>query len=542
MQYGFRSFVLQHPYMTLFLFFVLLFSLGTIGIEITRIDVRFALMTEELSRYPVGVFPTVNGVAYADYPVTCQLLSWVTTLGGHWVNQWSLALPTMLFGAGLIALTAKLGDSVRPGLGIIAAAFSLLTLEYLRVFLCFSIDVPVAFITMAAIFLLQKPWNRWQPALLLILLLAALAVRGPLGLILTGAAVTGYLAGCRRWRELMIFWGTGAVAVLIGVPAAVALIYWQGGRELLDVFWQWQVSSRMGNDDLFYYFTSGIASFAPVVPLALVFFCVCRRKPEGQVAGWLGWALLPLLLLSIPACKHLRYMTLTIPAFSLVAAWCFLTLPEKASRWIRPLDRLSWLCLPVAVIAILGLAVAGIILAGMRAPMLQWGTGLVLVLAAGRLLRGQKLLCCAVLFSIVATLGFFPFGGMLEDSRTFVSAVEKERTGRIYLFCLGPDHDDLKYVLNTAPERRKDIIYLFIKPRSTETQLGKMYPALIAADTIPLIQESDRLILLEQNLPKLREMAGRVNLDVVVFRRGSLGHRDCVSAGLVPRSAVGVME
>ncbi len=38
-----------------------LLSLGTIGTEVTKIDIRFALMVQDMALHGLGMFPTLNG-------------------------------------------------------------------------------------------------------------------------------------------------------------------------------------------------------------------------------------------------------------------------------------------------------------------------------------------------------------------------------------------------------------------------------------------------------------------------------------------------
>ena len=62
------SWIGRHPTASLVIFMFAALALGNAGQEITRINIRFALMTSEMARHPLGVFPTLNGQPYADYP------------------------------------------------------------------------------------------------------------------------------------------------------------------------------------------------------------------------------------------------------------------------------------------------------------------------------------------------------------------------------------------------------------------------------------------------------------------------------------------
>ena len=45
----------------------LFFTLATAGVEFSKLDVRFAYIMQEMSGHPLGVFPKIHGVPYADY-------------------------------------------------------------------------------------------------------------------------------------------------------------------------------------------------------------------------------------------------------------------------------------------------------------------------------------------------------------------------------------------------------------------------------------------------------------------------------------------
>ncbi len=107
-----KDFAVKHPTAALAAFVLVMLSIGTLGTEITRINIRFAMMTQEMAYRPIGCFPTINGYPYADYPVLYNLLSYWTTFGARIVNNFTMSLPTILFAVYTIVMTAKVGSDM----------------------------------------------------------------------------------------------------------------------------------------------------------------------------------------------------------------------------------------------------------------------------------------------------------------------------------------------------------------------------------------------------------------------------------------------
>ena len=98
-----KALIVKHPTAALAVFVMVMLSIGTLGMEITRINIRFAMMTQEMAEHPLGLFPTLNGEPYADYPSLYNLLSYLTSGGGRHVTRFTLALPSILFSCYVVA-------------------------------------------------------------------------------------------------------------------------------------------------------------------------------------------------------------------------------------------------------------------------------------------------------------------------------------------------------------------------------------------------------------------------------------------------------
>lgn len=543
------AFVERRPIMSLAVFMFVVFSLGTIGVEIARINIRFALMTGEMARHPLGLFPTLNGQPYADYPSLYNLLSYLTSCCGRCVTRFTLALPTILLSCYVVAMTAKTSELLKPGTGLCAALFSLLSYEYINIFMSFSIDLPVAATALTIVWSLLK-FDFGGKALPIYagMLILAFAVRGPLGLIMCGAVTAGIILGARRWKALILYGVTGAAAAAACLGIAYGAIHRQGGRELWLTVKDWQVGSRMGKVTIyayFYYFTNAIGSFMPVTGFALAALVMKRKelaKPELAIP--ILWALLPMVMLSIPGCKHLRYMTPLLPAFAIFAAIGYLdTDKSPAGKLIDFAVRLmDKLILPAALAMIVTVVVMSFNLPANRLSLyLHLAAALMLLLAicfARYRFRDKpwplvrSALAMLVVVGIVGTSG----DAMWENSSHFVGRTEKrlkKQGGRLYLYSLSPDHDALKVMYHISPETRKNAVTIYQFDDEESEHLKKMFPVVSAEQALPAIRPCDIVVLHEKKLKDLRKDAERANLKVVVIdRRGRLGHRKSIAVKL----------
>ena len=119
-----------------------------------------------------------------------------------------------------------------------------------------------------------------------------------------------------------------------------------------------------------------------------------------------------------------------------------------------------------------------------------------------------------------------PLTGMYENSSLFVGKVEQVRTGRIYFMDLGPDHEDLKYVLHMDPARRNEAFYLSRKVKKKKKSLyAAMYPVLSAPETLPSLKPDDILIVKEKYFPDVEKRLRSAGRIIIWKTQGRLGHR-----------------
>lgn len=533
----------KYPATLIFVCTAIIFSLWLNFNEIISIDIRFALMVENMRDHGIGVFATVNNQPYADYLSPYTFLSFLTSFGGRWINMWSLALPTILLASYVTAMTYKIGARIKPAIGIYSVIFAFLTFEYLNICRQFSIDMPVAAATVTIIYLLMER-SRKSIFLIPLCLFFAFAMRGPLGLIISGGAFGGWLLFRAEWKRVF-FWGfIGAICSAICAAVTVFLIFRQGGQELWEIFLDWQISSRLKDGDNLYFFTGALGSFSLVYPVAAAVFILNYKKLAFWVKsddtdtlllrGLLGWALLPLIALSVPGCKHLRYMTAVIPALCLAAAYGASRLQDFKfnSAILKFISWLEYLVLP-------GLAVVIVVFHLITKSINpDAGSLLIVPLVAVTILiycqykYGKRLTNPILRLAWIAAaatltfniLIFAPWFAKYDNSSRFVAEVEAQRHGDIYFYNIGPDHDDLKYFIHLSPERRRGFYYIF-----NNISTSKMYPVAGGLELFPQLPSGDVVVVKKRDIPELRKRIAQFDQMYEEIFDGFMAHRPFVA-------------
>ena len=516
---------------------------GTIGTEITQMNVRFALMIDEITRRGTGMFAALNGIPYLDYFSGWLLCAWMTSLCGRAVTLAGMALPAILLGAYTAVMVYLIGERVRKGVGLGAVMLLFISPEFAFLFTGLGIDVPVMAIGVTMLYLMQRR-NVSQLqffGVFFLLLLAGFVLRGPLGIILPGAGVCGFLLASRKWTRFTAAGFTCAIAGIICLSGCVGLILLTGGRELWDWFVQSQFLERVAQKRTgLNIFFDACAAMSPAALLSLGIFLHSRRRILSRPAiGWIGFLGLPLLLMMFPSRVHTRYLAILFPAWALLGSYVWSC--GRPGRWFqalrrrveRPLDRwyrpLSWLL-------ILVLAAIGVFMTG--AANQPWGH----YLAAGLLVAAIPLWTDETMHpfrpllaaGIVLAVAFNPFIAADENSRNFTAAVESVRTGRLWLLELGPDHDDLKYLLHVDPAKRAGVRYVFFEPPCLSGMYAPMYRVEELEKVLPEIAENDVIVLRRRKfeLDNLRSAAEKHHRTLVPAASGTLGHRECIAVRL----------
>lgn len=547
------SWMSKHPTATLVGLMFVVFSIGMIGVDIVRINIRFALMTAEMANGKPGLFPTMNGHPYADYPSLYNFLSYLTSGGARWLNLWTLSLPSILLSCCIVAMTAKVGDLIRPGCGFCAALFSLFSYEYLNIFKGFSIDLPVAAAVLAIVWSLLRFDFSCRALLVYVpMLFISFAVRGSLGIVICGAATAGVILGARRWKALLLYGAVGAATAAGCLGIACWAIHRQGGNELWRWVLEWQISSRMNEEkkllDYVYYFTDAQGSFMPVTGFAVAALIMKRRElTKPYLAIPVMWALVPMVMLSIPTCMHLRYMTAMLPAFAIVAAIGYRETDAspvgKLIDWA--FEIIDKLILPAGAALIVTAAVMSFFLPVNREQLFAHlaaaaaMTALVCLMTNKCRNKPWQLIRAALAMMIMVGIVVTAADAMWENSAIFVRRVAKISHGRIFLYMLDPDHDALKVVYHLDPEERAKVTMLYrAAPKGKQSELlTRMYPYFAPEEKLASLTPEDVLIAHEKRLRALYTDAAKADRKVVILARGRLGHRKSVVVKLLPADA-----
>lgn len=533
----------KYPATMIFVFTAIIFSLWLNFNEIIAIDIRFALIVEDMRYHGIQLFATVNNQPYADYLSPYVFLSYLTTFGGLWINMWSLSLPTILLASYVTAMTYKIGARVKPTIGVYSVAFVFLTFEYINICRQFSIDMPVAAATVTIIYLFMTQ-NRKSILWIPLCLFLAFVTRGPLGLIVCGGAFGGWLLLRMEWKRIFLWGFVGAVCSAICLGTMVFLIFQQGGQELWEIFMEWHVLKRLKEGDNLYFFTSAMGSFSLAYPIAAAVFVLnykklafWRKSDESEtmlLRGLLGWALLPLIALSVPGGKHLRYMTAVIPALCLAAGYGATRLQEFKlnSMMLKLISWLERLIFPGLAIVIIAFHIITKTINPDDAALLIVPLLATAILIYSQHKYGKRLTnpimrlawivaAATVLFNILV---FTPWYAKNENSSRFVATVEAQRQGKLYFYNVGPDHKDLKYTLHLTLERRCGVRYLF-----SYYNHSKMYPMFGGPEILPDLPSGDIVVTEKRDVADLRKRIANFDQLYEKIVDGTMAHRPYVA-------------
>lgn len=521
-------------------------SLCTIGSEITKIDVRFALMVQDMAKHGITVFPTVNGVEYGDYFSTWTILSYLTSAFGRFVNLFTLTLPTMICGAYIVAMTYLTGEKIGKNVGLYAAALSLVTFEYMASFVTFGLDVFVAAASITMLYcFLSNVERKWNLLIFALLAIAVFFVRGPLGLVVYGAACGGWLLASRKWKHVLLYGIAGVIVVVICAAGTYFIVQKVGGEELYQVLLDWQIRSKVskGNYSCLYYFTNAMGSFAPLTLFGIATLVMnFKRLLKTPYGGLAGYILLPLIILSIPGAKHLRYITLSMPAFALLGGMfvCSMISKMPIGEKFSGIMRIVRPALPVLLI----LAVAGVTAGSFFAltfPMIPVFHYILCALLIGIVAFAPRIFADALargaaMIFIFLMLCIVPLSFSLDNTSEFVRKSEgiRNEDAKVYIYNMGPDHDDLKYILHMAIPDRESVRYVYTKLPGSSKHLAKMYPFTAFEDELANITPDDIIIVHEKGWKLFNKAISGKNLMIKTVLSGRYGRRSARAVQIAP--------
>ncbi|MCB2253880.1 phospholipid carrier-dependent glycosyltransferase [Pseudomonas chlororaphis] len=449
---------------------LLLFCAGIHSQGTTGFDSRFVLFAKEMLRHGPGFFPTTYGQPYADYSSASTLLIYLCSLPFGQVTGLSAWLPTALASAAIVGLLYRLLAPYSRTWALLSIALLLLSNTFVSETRAVSLDQMLAALSLAVFYLgyahdhFAAPRRLW---LILLLLVAGFAIRGPIGLVIpTGMLCSYYLLG-GQWRRLFGF-GCGALLLLL---ACVGLLLWlarlSGGADFVQEVIRMQFLGRMdgseGSSDWFFYFSSSLGNYALAYPLAILAWLgvlLARDNASDPALKLLrlctAAGLLVMIGLSIPQAKKARYLLPMLPMAAIVAAYPFQARRGRFLAGLRVAIQGCWLLLP-------GLLIVGLLVLRHKFPEQLPQPSLMIALLGGLQAlalwwltrprwRAVGLAYTAVLAVWATYIGVFePVTRQLYDTRDFSLATQeliRSDPAPLVLHAMGKDAKAIKFMVN----------------------------------------------------------------------------------------------
>ena len=468
----------RHHDLLLFLAATALFTLALPAREFIGFETRFALFVQEMLRTGWTLFPHTHMGPYPDYPGTS---TWILYYLSRLLGGLSLpvaVIPSALLSAWTVVMTWRIGaleDQRWAWAGVLALIGTEAFFQQARTL---SIDPYVMALLATSMWILLRAdhENRPLPVLgLLLLQLAALAVRGPIGLVMVTGVNTLYLFATGRWRQ-GFFVGLRALGALLAGTGLLLLAAWiEGGEPFVREVLRMEVVGRFeeSRDPLGTYWIDSFGNYfyGYLLAVPVVLLAIFRRPgltPQGRrlLLALVVWMLVILVGMSVPATKKARYILPMAPAVALLAAFPVLALKEGRA-WSLLWRGTSFLLrtLPLLFLAILPFLPPLLARRGIDLTLNLWSLAGVLLLLTWLAWRGKGemgeplrhfLIATAVVVAIHVLL-LEPFNWKKQTSAHFVHQVETLRTreqAELGFFCIGADGAAVVYLVNADTGNR----------------------------------------------------------------------------------------
>jgi 4-amino-4-deoxy-L-arabinose transferase-like glycosyltransferase len=490
-----------------FLAAVGLFTFALPAREFIGFEPRFALFAQEMLRSGWTLFPHTYLGPYPDYPGAS---TWVVVFLSRLFGGLSFpiaVLPSAVLSAWTLVLTWRIGTLEDPRWGWAAVLALLGTQGFFQQARTLAIDpYTMALLTTSMWLILRAEYER-QPLpvyTLLLLQLMALAVRGPIGLVMLTGVNTLYFFTLREWRQ-GLFIGLRALAGLIIGGALLLFAAWlEGGEEFVQAVLRMQVIGRFSEttDPISTYLVNSFGNYFYAYLLAVPVLLLClpgllkMDKPRQRlILALLVWVGVILIGMSIPATKKARYILPMAPAIALLASAIVLPLgKQRAWHWLQRSCGLFLRFLPVLGLVALGLAAWKLQQSDLPMATNLWTLLVVLGVLSGlawncRGYSGNAMLryfglATATLISINVLL-IEPFNWKKQSSADFVHQVERLRDAagaELGFYRIGKDAAAVVYMANADTADRPHFydeaplvqtpLYLVMKKKLAQQQFS----------------------------------------------------------------------
>ncbi|MDT3669983.1 MAG: glycosyltransferase family 39 protein [Aromatoleum sp.] len=342
---------------------VLLFFWGIGDIPFLSVnEARRAVTVREMYESGQWLLPSMNGKPYLAKPPLFNWLSLLPTtlLGG--VSEWGLRLPSAVFALSSCAVVYALGKHLggrRVGLyaAMILAANSGFSLFARRAEIEMSLTgLSLLSLLAAWHYLFWGGGRRWV-MLSFALIGLGLLTKGPVSLLFVAAPLLvfaflrqprakAYLCDVPGWLLALLVGGSWYLAVSLEMG-------WSVWSPVLEQDIVTKVSGEQSGEGWYAYLMYLAGDFAPFWLVLLVrprqLWRAIHARAELQLLA--SSVLLPLLVFSLFADKHPKYLLPAYPAIALLLAWHWSAVRDAQQGWRRGL--MTWLP-PLLLLAFIG--------------------------------------------------------------------------------------------------------------------------------------------------------------------------------------------
>ena len=303
-------------------------------------------------------------------PLYYWMVAAIAALTGE-VDAWAVRLPAAVSAVLCLVVVVWFGRTLGRRREGLTAAFLLATaLHFTWLARVGRIDMPLTLTTTAALasFYLAENAKPRLPFLLIAYLSlgCSLLLKGPIGVVLVGAALGTYFLMERRWpRGLGLWWGA-PLMLAIALPWFIVADRATGGELGRVFFWHHNVERGLGGSSLrghpwWFYGPRFFLDFAPwglLLPPCLLWFFRNGRWREDRAARFgLAWLVGMTVLLSCVRYKRADYLVPAYPGAALFLACVLqkaLYQPDAPAREDIPRWRVGLVCTTLMLVSALG--------------------------------------------------------------------------------------------------------------------------------------------------------------------------------------------
>ncbi len=461
------------PDLLLFLAATALFTLALPAREFIGFEPRFALFVQEMLRTGWTLFPHTYLGPYPDYPGTS---TWILAFLARLFGGFSLpvaVIPSALLSAWTVVMTRRIGALEDEHWGWAGVLVLIGTEAFFQQARTLSIDPYVMALLATSMWLMLQADHLQRPlpvARLVLLQLAALLVRGPIGLVMVTGVNVLYLFATRRWRLGFLVGLRSLGALGLGTSLLLLAAWVEGGQAFVQEVLRMEVIGRFEEtrDSLATYWINSFGNYFYGYTLAIpVLLLLIVRPPTADTGrrrlllALSVWLLVILVGMSIPATKKARYILPMAPAAALLAG--FLVVPlTNAPIWSRFRQAATHLLrtMPLLFLPVLAFLPPLLAKRGIELYLNLWTLAVLLLMLAWLAWQRWRqdrenplhpfLVATAVVLSIHVVL-IEPFQWKKDSSAPFVQTVEhlrQQRHARLGFFRIGADGKAVLYMVN----------------------------------------------------------------------------------------------